>query len=75
MASYTSVDVKCPFYLRHDRQTCRLWCAGMDSADCTRLYHFNNGKAFRRQFQEYCAGDYRRCLWAQMLEAREEAQT
>lgn len=74
MGQYGSEVIKCPFYLRHDRQTCRLCCVGMDSANCTSLHHFENGKALRRQLQKYCAGDYRRCLWARMLEAREEAQ-
>ena len=59
MGQYGSEVIKCPFYLRHDGQTCYLTCEGMPPGSSIKS-HFENGKAMRRQLQKYCASDYQR---------------
>ena len=66
MASYSSADVKCPFYVSDDPKTCKLTCEGVPPGS-TIACHFLNGKAMRVQIRKYCACDYQLCPWARLL--------
>ena len=66
MASYTYVDIKCPFYMYDNPQTCKLTCEGVPPGS-TITGHFQNGKNMRVHISRRCAGDYKACAWFRVL--------
>ena len=66
MGQYGSEVIKCPFYLRHDSQTCHLTCESIPPGSLIRN-HFEDGKTMRGQIRKYCTGDYQLCPWARLL--------
>ena len=58
---YLDVDVKCPFYLRHDPQKCSVSCEGLASSSTVCKNFFQNGKTLSSQIRTVCAGDYEAC--------------
>ena len=66
MGNYGSEVIQCPFYMRHDSQTCHLTCESMPPGSSIKS-HFSDGKAMRGQIRKYCAGDWKLCPWAKLL--------
>lgn len=67
MGSYSSTVVLCPYYMHDDPKTCSITCEGMLPGSSVNS-HFLDGPSIRRQINKYCAGDYKRCPWARMME-------
>lgn len=66
MATYSSTDIKCPFYINDNPQTCKLTCEGIPPGS-TIANHFLNGKAMHTHIERRCAGDYKACPWYSVL--------
>lgn len=66
MGNYGCEIIKCPFYMRHDCQTCYLTCEGMLPGSSIKS-HFTDGKTMHGQLRKYCANDYKLCPWAKLL--------
>lgn len=66
MATYTSADVKCPFYLSDNPKTCHITCEGIPPGSTVKS-HFSDKKAMQTQIGRRCAGDYKACPWARLL--------
>ena len=73
MGNYKSVEIKCPFYVRHDNKTSAITCEGMLPGSSVKS-NLGNGEALRRQITRHCAGDYRSCPWYRTLWGKYEAQ-
>ena len=69
MGTYTSADIRCPFYRRDDPQTGRLTCEGVLPAS-TMVSKFGDKRSLQRQLGKYCACDYERCPWFRILELK-----
>ncbi len=67
MSSYNSAIVLCPFYVRDDPKTGSITCEGVPPGSSVRN-HFTSGRALNAQIGKYCAGAYRKCPWARLLE-------
>lgn len=66
MGNYTSVEIKCPFYVRHENKTSTITCEGMLPGSSVKS-HLRSGEALRGQIARHCAGDYKRCPWYRVL--------
>ena len=71
MASYYSVDVKCPFYMCDDPRACTITCEGVLPGSTVKS-HFPDKKAIHSQIGKHCAGDYRGCPWYQVVSIQYE---
>ncbi len=69
MGSYTSADIRCPFYLRDEPKICTITCEGMPPGSSLKS-HFLDGQSMRTQIRKYCAADYGKCPWARVLEGK-----
>jgi hypothetical protein len=73
MGSYSSADVKCPFYRRDDPKTSSLTCEGVLPGGSIKSW-FGTKEALTRQIRAYCAGNYESCPWFHIVSYKWEKQ-
>ena len=66
MATYTSADIGCPYYLRDDPKTYRLTCEGLFHNSMSKSW-FRNKRDMMDHIGRYCAGNWKLCPWYQLL--------
>ena len=66
MGTYTSADVKCPFYRRDDPKTCSLTCESVLPGGSVKT-HFGTKANLMDHIGKYCAESYRTCPWYQIV--------
>lgn len=66
MGSYTSADVKCPFYIQDEPKTCHLTCESVLPGGSIKT-HFRNKQALTERIEKYCIRDFKACPWYQIV--------
>ena len=71
MATYTSADIKCPFYMSDNPKTCHITCEGVPPGSSVKS-HFPDKKTMQAHIGRRCAGDYKACPWYRLNWAKYE---